>query len=151
MNRAENTAGSGNRNRTSGDIRGWGNEVQVRRLNLKRARAKNRNKKREKKRERQGILCAISNTGFVFKMNNGAVSWSSKRQATVALSSAQAKYMAFTQTTKEATWLRLLMTEIGLLESDDQHAQIRTIENESAIAVNGDNQGSIALANIVFH
>ena len=85
-------------------------------------------------------------------MNGGAVSWSSKRQATVALSSTQAEYMALTQTTKEATWLRLLMTEIGLLDSENQHAQIQTLENEGAITVNRDNQRAIALANNpVFH
>lgn len=94
-----------------------------------------------------------STSGFVFKLNNGAVSWSSKRQPTVALSSTESEYMGLTQATKEATWLRLLMTELGLIESNDQSGtEIRTAENECAITVNGDNQGSIALANNpVFH
>lgn len=69
-------------------------------------------------------------------MNNRIFSWSSKRQATVALLSTKAEYMAFTQTTKE---VRLLMTEIIFLKSDNQYAQIWTIKTKSAIAVNGDN------------
>lgn len=81
-------------------------------------------------------------------LNNGPVSWSSKRQSTVALSSIEAKYMGLTQATKEATWLRLLMTELGLLKSKNQNStQIWTLKNECAITVNGDNQGSIDLAN----
>lgn len=79
-----------------------------------------------------------STTGYIFMMNNGPVSWSSKKQTTVALSSTEAEYMALTQAAKEATWLRLLMTELGLLGTDSQHAKI---------LVKADNQGSIALAN----
>lgn len=93
-----------------------------------------------------------STSGFVFMMNNGAVSWSSKRQTSVALSSTEAEYMGLTQTAKEATWLRLLMTELGLLQPDDQHAQLRMIKTECPLVIHGDNQGSIALAkNPVFH
>ena len=93
-----------------------------------------------------------STGGFVFMLNNGAVSWSSKRQTTVALLSTEAEYMGLTQTTKEATWLRLLMTELRLLQPDNEHTRIRTLKTECAITVNGDNQGSIALANNpVFH
>lgn len=89
-----------------------------------------------------------STSGYVFVLNNGAVSWSSKRQPTIALSSTEAEYISLTQATKEATWLRLLMTELGLAESQDHRStQIRTVKNECTITLNGDNQRSIALAN----
>ena len=92
-----------------------------------------------------------STSGFVFMLNNGPVSWSSKRQATVALSSTEAEYVALTQTAKEATWLRLLMTELGL-STTDNHAEINVEKSECSMAVMGDNQSSIALANNpVFH
>lgn len=61
---------------------------------------------------------------YIFMLNEEPVSWCSKRQPTVALSSIQAQYIALTLETKEATWLRLLLTELGLLEADDHHAEI---------------------------
>ena len=46
-----------------------------------------------------------STTGFITLINSAPVSWQSKHQPTVALSSTKAKYMAATQATKEAIWL----------------------------------------------
>ena len=60
-----------------------------------------------------------STSGYIFMLNGGPVSWCSKRQATVALSSTEAEYIAFTLATKEATWLRLLLTELSLLKAND--------------------------------
>ncbi len=42
-----------------------------------------------------------STTGFVFMIGGGAISWSSKRQPTIALSTTETKYMANTQATKD--------------------------------------------------
>lgn len=104
-------------------------------------------------------------------LNGGPVSWCSKRQATVALSSTEAEYTALTLAAKEATWLRLLLTELGVLEADQQHAEIKVSERNSCVqaidsdldnldpgsgdptvSLKGDNQGSLALAhNPVFH
>ena len=66
-----------------------------------------------------------STSGFIFMLNGGPVSWCSKRQPTVALSSTEAEYIALTLAAKEATWLRLLLTELGLLQPDQQHALIK--------------------------
>jgi hypothetical protein len=44
--------------------------------------------------------------GYVFCIGKVAVSWTSKLQPTVSLSSLKAEYMALTQATKEAIWLR---------------------------------------------
>jgi hypothetical protein len=43
-------------------------------------------------------------SGFVFTMAGAAVSWSSKKQTSVALSSTEGEYMAVTHATKEALW-----------------------------------------------
>lgn len=43
-----------------------------------------------------------STSEFFFNVGNGAISWSSKRQPTVALSTCEAEYMGQTQATKEA-------------------------------------------------
>jgi len=45
---------------------------------------------------------------YVFLLAGGAVSWTSKKQATVALSSTEAKYMAVTQVAKHALWISRL-------------------------------------------
>ena len=58
-------------------------------------------------------------------LNGGPVSRCSKRQPTVALSSTEAEYIALTLAAKEATWLRLLLTELGLLQPNQQHALIK--------------------------
>lgn len=47
-----------------------------------------------------------STTGYIFKLSNGAVTWSSKRQQAVTLSTTEAEYVAACQATKEAIWIR---------------------------------------------
>ena len=47
-----------------------------------------------------------SRTGYVFMMNGAAVSWKSQHQPTVALSTAEAEYMALTAAIQEAIFLR---------------------------------------------
>ncbi len=42
-----------------------------------------------------------STTGFVFIIGGGAISWSSKRQPTIALSTTKAEYMANTQVVED--------------------------------------------------
>ena len=84
-------------------------------------------------------------------LNNGPVTWSSKRQSTVALSSSEAEYVALIQTVKEATWLRLLMTELGLLTPEEQQAEVKVIKSQCSMDVKSDNQSTIALANNPVH
>ncbi len=111
-----------------------------------------------------------STSDFIFILNRGPVSWCSKKQSIVALSSIEAEYIALTLAAKEVTWLRLLLKELGLLQPDQQHALIKVSEHntsshaidndfdiacgggEIVIPLKGDNLGSIALAhNQVFH
>jgi hypothetical protein len=44
-------------------------------------------------------------SGYIFDIAGGSVSWVSKRQPTVALSTTEAEYMAASNETKEAIWL----------------------------------------------
>ena len=81
-----------------------------------------------------------STSGWIFNLGSGAVSWSSKRQATVSLSSCHAELSGQTQATREAVWLRKLLAELNASQDD-----LPTI-------IYGDNQGAIALAhNPEFH
>ena len=61
------------------------------------------------------------------------MSWSSKKQVSVATSSVEAEYVASANTTKEAVWLQTLLKEVGYPQSQ-------------ATIVHADNQGAIALA-----
>ena len=69
-----------------------------------------------------------STTGYVFTFNNGAITWSSRLQPTVAASTTEAEYMAAASTVKEALWLRKLFTDLDLhiacidIKSDSQSA-----------------------------
>nr|AAM08562.1 Putative retroelement [Oryza sativa Japonica Group]AAM10749.1 Putative retroelement [Oryza sativa Japonica Group] len=51
-------------------------------------------------------------TGYVFTIGGCAVSWKASLQATVALSTTKAEYMAISEACKEAIWLRGLYTEL---------------------------------------
>ncbi|KAH9687275.1 hypothetical protein KPL70_014703 [Citrus sinensis] len=54
-----------------------------------------------------------STTGYVFTFAGAAVSWVSKLQTVVALSTTEAEYMAATQACKEAIWIQRLLEELG--------------------------------------
>lgn len=54
-----------------------------------------------------------STTGYVYTLAGGAVSWMSKLQRVVALSTTEAEYMAATQACKESIWIQRLLEELG--------------------------------------
>ena len=51
-------------------------------------------------------------SGHAMLIDGGAVSWSSKKQELVTLSTTEAEYVAATHAAKEAIWLRRLIEEI---------------------------------------
>lgn len=53
-----------------------------------------------------------STSGNVFNLGSGAISWSSKKQDIVALSSSEAEYMAATTSSCQAVWLRKLLADL---------------------------------------
>ena len=76
----------------------------------------------------------------MFIASGGAITWSSKKQVTKALSSTEAEYVAMSEAVREACWLHSLHSELGILQS------------EALTLLHGDNEGSIAMANNpVFH
>ena len=81
-----------------------------------------------------------STTGYVFLAGEGAITWSSKKQISTALSSTQVEYVVLSKAACKACWLRNLYTELGLLKED------------MPMTIKGDNDGSIAMArNPQFH
>jgi len=55
-----------------------------------------------------------SYTGYVFTLGGAAISWKSRKQRTVALSTTEAEYQALTEATKESMYLRGLVYELGI-------------------------------------
>ena len=53
-----------------------------------------------------------STSGYVFQLSGAAVSWRSRKQACVALSTAEAEYIALSATAQEALWSRQLIGDI---------------------------------------
>jgi hypothetical protein len=51
-------------------------------------------------------------TGYVFIHQGGAITWNSRRQQTVALSTTEAEYMSLSSCTQEAMWLKQLQEEL---------------------------------------
>jgi len=75
-----------------------------------------------------------STNGFMFSFGSDAISWSSKKQPTVALSSTEAEYKGVAIATCEVVWLQKLLLDLGQLV--DAH-----------IVIYCDNISSILLAN----
>lgn len=79
-----------------------------------------------------------SNSGYVFKLNGGTISWCSKKQVCVALSSTEAELIALTEGTKEAVWIHQLLSEIGqpidipIVIFEDNQSCLKLIDNVNA-------------------
>ena len=55
-----------------------------------------------------------STSGYLFRVGNATVSWGSKKQSCVALSTAEAEYMSLTMAAKEGIWLNRLLAEMNI-------------------------------------
>lgn len=73
-----------------------------------------------------------STSGYVFLMAGGPVSWSSKRQATVALSTVEAEYVAMSRCAQQMVWMHSWLDEVE-------------IKYTLPGLIKGDNSGAIAL------
>ncbi|KAF2320532.1 hypothetical protein GH714_028041 [Hevea brasiliensis] len=69
----------------------------------------------------------------IFSFGSGAITWSSKKQETVALSLSKAEYAAATSAARQALWLRKLIEDFSL-------------EQKGATKIFCDNQSTIAIA-----
>jgi hypothetical protein len=80
-----------------------------------------------------------STTGYAFGIGSRVVSWGSKKQPTVSLSSTKAEYKSLCATTCEDVWLRRLLQDDGE-------------ERKEPMMIKFDNQSSINIAkNPIFH
>ena len=58
-----------------------------------------------------------STSGYVVQVFGSTISWCAKKQSTVALSTAEAEYMAISLCLQEVKWLHALLEELGLRSS----------------------------------
>lgn len=70
-----------------------------------------------------------SNSGYIFMMNGGPVTWASRKQTTVALSTTESEFMAAAEAAKELLWLRQLFIDIRV----PQKLISLCIDNQSTI------------------
>jgi hypothetical protein len=73
-----------------------------------------------------------STGGYVTCMAGGAISWSSKLQSIVALSSTEAEYMVAVEAGKEIMWMRNILGEFGYQQEGPSPLHI---DNQSALSV----------------
>ena len=72
-------------------------------------------------------------SGFVMMSGGAAISWGSKLQEVVALSSTEAEYMALTHAAQEALYLSQLQAEMGV--DGDVHGVLLLCDNQSSIKI----------------
>ncbi|MCO5593635.1 hypothetical protein L7F22_047650 [Adiantum nelumboides] len=86
-----------------------------------------------------GVCDRRSTSGFMFSLGSAAITWSSKKQPTVALSSTKAEYIGATMAACEVAWLELLLGDLG-------------IQVQRPVFIHCDNLSGIQLArNPAFH
>ena len=73
-----------------------------------------------------------STSGYAFSLGSGIFSWASKKQATVAQSTAEAEYVAAAEATSQAIWLRRILKDMGEKQS-------------GPTTINCDNKSTIAM------
>ena len=75
-----------------------------------------------------------SQSGFVFLLNGGAVSWRSSKQDTVADSTTESEYIAASEAAKEAVWMKKFIQDLGVVPSITDPIEI-FCDNEGAVAL----------------
>jgi hypothetical protein len=73
-----------------------------------------------------------SNSGYIFKLFDGTISWSCKRQTCVALSSTEAEFIALSEACKEALWIRRILHDLN--QSCDEATTIYE-DNQSCLKI----------------
>lgn len=73
-----------------------------------------------------------STSGYAFLLGSGVISWLSKKQETVALSSVEAEYVAASLATSHVLWLRKIL---GEMEEKQKSSTTLFCDNKSAISM----------------
>lgn len=76
-----------------------------------------------------------STHGFVFKLGDSVISWASRKQTCVALSSTQAEYIGLSEASQECVWLKELLKDFSINISkcimlEDNQSSLKLLENK---------------------
>eukprot|EP00253_Pinus_taeda_P015125 PITA_15125 len=71
-----------------------------------------------------------STAGYVFSLGSGPITWACKKQGAISLSSVEAEYRGAVEASKEALWLRQILSEFGFQQ---HHPTTLWCDNQSAI------------------
>eukprot|EP00253_Pinus_taeda_P030742 PITA_30742 len=71
-----------------------------------------------------------STAGYVFTLGSGPITWACKKQGAISLSLAEVEYRGAIKASKEALWLRQILSEFGFQQ---QHPTTLWCDNQSAI------------------
>ena len=74
-----------------------------------------------------------SQSGYMFTMNGGAVSWMSSKQETTMDSTTESEYIVAFEAAKEGVWIKKFITELGVVPSI-VHPILLYCDNNGAIA-----------------
>ncbi|KAJ9566458.1 hypothetical protein OSB04_002424 [Centaurea solstitialis] len=74
-----------------------------------------------------------SQSGYVFTLNGGAISWKSSKQDTIADSTTEAEYIAASDAAKKAVWLRNFLSDLRVVASISRPIDI-FCDNSGAVA-----------------
>lgn len=61
-----------------------------------------------------------STSGYIFKLDGGAVSWRSSKQSLQTCSTIEAEYVACFEATQHVVWLKNFITELSVVDSINQ-------------------------------
>ncbi|GKB54529.1 putative RNA-directed DNA polymerase [Tanacetum coccineum] len=75
-----------------------------------------------------------SQSGWIFLLNGGAVTWKSSKQDTVADSTCESEYIAACEASKEAIWMKNFIGDLGVVPTVQDPIEI-FCDNESAVAL----------------
>ena len=76
-----------------------------------------------------------STSGYVFNLGSAIFSWCSKKQETVAQSSAEAEYIAAAAAVNQALWLKRLLLELKQWPSEQENTVKLMVDSLSAISI----------------
>ncbi|XP_059221638.1 uncharacterized protein LOC131996193 [Stomoxys calcitrans] len=77
-----------------------------------------------------------SNSGYVFQINGGSISWACRKQTCVSLSSTEAEFISLSEACKEAIWLRRLLSDMKIIQTsptiiyEDNQSCLKLIKEE---------------------
>lgn len=77
-------------------------------------------------------LTRKSISGYICQIFGGSVSWGSKKQDVVSISTTESEFYALAETTKEVTWLKGILNDFG-------------VRVDNPICINSDNQSTIKM------